>query len=578
MPERDAISVNLGDGYLLIAAGVRRQKDGRLAADVMLQNGHILFASPAVLNTPEGPQDWAVQATAEDRPTADRLAEALREFILPDALATLQEETRKLSQADDLVRIALEAADLTAEVAAEAELFHDPHGEPYASIVVGDHRETWPIRSRGFRQWLARRFFTQRNKAPSAQALVDAGNVLAGQALFDGPESRVFTRVAVLDGVIYLDLANEHWQAVAVTGTGWRVVDDPPVKFRRTRAMHPLPLPAAGGNLDALRPFLNVRNDDDWRLVLGWLLGAFRPRGPYPVLVVHGEQGSAKSTLGRILRALLDPNEAPIRAAPRDERDLAIAATNGWCLAYDNISHISDWLSDAYCRVATGGGFATRTLYENDEETIFNSQRPIVLNGIEEIATRGDLLDRSLIVYLATIPEAQRRTEQELWAAFEPLRPGILGALLTVVATALQNEATTVLVRKPRMADFARWVTAAAPALGWERETFLAAYTANRQEANDLTLDASPVSQAVRDWAATRDEPWEGTATDLLKLLDGRADEKTKKLKVWPDNARSLSNTLRRLAPNLRATQIDVQFDRRKHGGKRLIGIERWAR
>ncbi len=576
MPERDAISVNLGDGYLLIAAGVRRQKDGALAADVMLQNGHILFASPAVLNTPEGPQAWAEQATAEDRPTADRLAEALREFILPDALAALQEETRKPTQADDLVRIALDTADLTADVAAEAELFHDPHGEPYASIVVGDHRETWPIHSRGFRQWLARRFFEQRGKAPSSQALADATNVLAGQARFDGPEFPVFTRVAVLDGAIYLDLANEHWQAVEVTGTGWRVVDAPPVKFRRTRAMLPLPIPAPG-TLDDLRRFINVRCEDDWRLILGWLLGAFRPQGPYPVLVVHGEQGSAKSTLARLLRALLDPNEAPIRAAPGDERDLAIAATNGWCLAYDNISHIPDWLSDAYCRVATGGGFATRTLYENDEETIFNSQRPVILNGIEEIATRGDLLDRSLIVYLPTIREAQRRTERELWADFERVRPGVLGALLTVVAAALQHEATTTLARKPRMADFAQWVTAAAPALGWEREAFLDAYVANRREANDLTLDASPVSQIVRDWAATLDEPWEGTASDLLKLLDGRADEKTQKLKVWPNNARSLSNTLRRLAPNLRAAGIDVGFDIRKHGGKRLIRVERSA-
>jgi len=578
VPERDAISVNLGDGYLLVAAGVRRQKDGALAADVMLQNGHVLFASPAVLNTPEGREAWAIQATAEDRPTAERLAEALREFMLPDALAALQEATRKPTQADDLVRIALDTTDLAAGVAAEAGLFHDAHGEPYASILVGDHRETWPVRSRGFRQWLARRFFEQRGKAPSSQALVDATNVLAGQAGFDGPESRVSTRVAVLDSVIYLDLANERWQAIAVTATGWRVVDDPPVKFRRTRAMLPLPIPTTGGTLADLRRLINVRTEDDWRLVLGWLIGAFRPRGPYPILVVHGEQGSAKSTLARILRALLDPNEAPIRAAPGNERDLAIAATNSWCLAFDNISRIADWLSDAYCRVATGGGFATRTLYENDEETIFNSQRPIILNGIEEIATRGDLLDRSLIVYLPTIPEAQRRTEQELWSAFELARPGILGALLTVVAAALQHEATTVLPRKPRMADFAQWVTAAAPALGWEREAFLDAYLANRREANDLTLDASPVSQVVRDWAATLDEPWEGTASDLLKLLDGRVDEKTQKLKVWPNNARSLSNNLRRLAPNLRATGIDVGFDIRKHGGKRLIRVERSAK
>ncbi len=129
------------------------------------------------------------------------------------------------------------------------------------------------------------------------------------------------------------------------------------------------------------------------------------------MLVLHGEQGSAKSTLVRILRALIDPNTAALRAAPRDERDLVIAARNSWCLALDNLSHLPDWLSDALCRLATGSGFATRELYTDAEETIFAAQRPIVLNGIEELATRGDLLDRALLLYLPAIPEAQRHDE-----------------------------------------------------------------------------------------------------------------------------------------------------------------------
>jgi hypothetical protein len=525
VPERDAITVGLGDGFVLIAAGVRRQKDGALAADLMLQNGRILYAAPAVLNSPEGTREWATQATAEDRPTAERMAEAICEYLLPDALRVLQEEPKKSTQADELVRLVLEASDLAANAANGIELYHTPDQQAYATITIGDHRENWPVRSRGFRLWLSRKFFEKRAKTPGSQALIDAASVLEGKALFDVPEYPVFTRVAVVGRTVYLDLADGDWRAVEIDAVGWRVVTDPPVKFRRARGMLALPAPAEGGTLADLRQFVNVRTEDDWRLVLGWLLGALRPRGPYAVLIIHGEQGSAKSTLARILRALIDPNDAPIRAASRDSRDLAIAAANGWCLAFDNISHIPDWLSDDYCRLATGGGFATRTLYENDEETIFNSQRPLVLNGIEEIATRGDLLDRAIIVYLPTIPETKRRSEQELWDVFERAKPGILGTLLSVVSAALRNEATTVLPRMPRMADFARWVTAAEPALGWESGAFLAAYGANRADANDLTLDASLVSQAIREWAATLDTPFAGTATDLLKLLDDRADD-----------------------------------------------------
>jgi hypothetical protein len=87
------------------------------------------------------------------------------------------------------------------------------------------------------------------------------------------------------------------------------------------------------------------------------------PSGTYPVLVLHGEQGRAKSTTSRILRALDDPSSAPLGAEPRDSRDLIIAATNGWIIGLDNLSHLSPWLSDSLCRLAIGGGFSRRELY-----------------------------------------------------------------------------------------------------------------------------------------------------------------------------------------------------------------------
>ena len=579
MPERDAITVNLGDGFLLLAAGIRREKNGDLRADLMLKNGRVLFADRAVLNSPEGPATWATKATASDRPTADRMAEAVREYLLPDALAQLQEEPKRPTQADAIVGMLLEeVGDLATDVAAAVELFHDPSGDAYATLPVDDHRETHSLRSKAFRQWLARRFHEQTGKTPNAQALVDATNVLAGKALFDGPEHAVFTRLADLNGVIYLDLCDERWRVVAIDATGWRVLEEAPVRFRRTRGMLPLPIPASGGDLGRLRLFVNVGSDGDWVLLVAWLVGAFRPQGPYPVLVLHGEQGSAKSSATRALRSSVDPNAAPIRTAPRDERDLMISARNGWCLAFDNLSHLPVSLSDGLCRLSTGGGFATRELYADLEETILDAQRPIILNGIEEIATRGDLLDRAIILYLPSIPEEKRRPESSLWTDYDSARPALLGALLDAVSTALRNEPTTHLDRLPRMADFARWVVAAEPALPWESGTFLTAYQANREAANDLTLDASLVSQAVRNFTGNLTAAWTGTATDLLKALAEHVDEATTRQKGWPANGRSLSNALRRLAPNLRAAGVAITFDQRKAGtGKRTLKIEQVA-
>jgi len=184
-----------------------------------------------------------------------------------------------------------------------------------------------------------------------------------------------------------------------------------------------------------LRRFLNV-NDNDWHLVVGWLVQAFRPKGPYPVLVVHGGQGSAKSTLCRVLMALVDPNTAISRKEPKEDRDLAITANNSWVIAYDNLSALPVWLSDGLCRLSTGGGFACRQLYTDEEETIFDAQRPIVLNGIEELAVRGDLLDRSIIIYLPRIEEEKTLPEDVFWSEFDKEQPKILGALLTVVVGA----------------------------------------------------------------------------------------------------------------------------------------------
>jgi hypothetical protein len=578
MPERDAVTCNLGDGYLLIAAGLRREKSSELTADLMLQNGKVLYAERGILNTVDGRHAWsaacAAKAEGTGGPTAERMADALQEHVLPDALAVLQVDgPKKPTQADMLVGMVFGMlGDFATDVAEAVELFHDPGGNAFATIPVGDHAETWPLHSKGFRQWMARRFHEQHGKTPNAQALADATAVLAGKALYDGPEYEVHLRIAEQEGAIFIDLCDESWRAIAVDRAGWRIVTRPPVKFRRTKGMLPLPIPIAGGTLADLRQFINVPASGDapeWVLSVAWLIGAFRPRGPYPVLVTIGGQGRAKSTLHRMLRALIDPNKAAIRTLPRDGRDLMIAASNSWCAAYDNVSHLADWQSDALCRLSTGGGFATRELYTDLDETILDAQRPVMLNGIEEIVTRADLLDRALLVLLPQIGKGRRRPEKVLWADFEQARPALLGAILDVLVVALANEEAVQLDDYPRMADFATWIVAAESALPWQPGAFLAAYRANQENANDVTLEASPVAQAVRDFMQGR-PMWVGTATELLGELETVVNEKTTKQKSWPGSGQTLSNQLRRLAANLEAVGTAIIFDLKIKGRRAL--------
>jgi hypothetical protein len=456
------------------------------------------------------------------------------------------------SQATRLVKYATTALDLwhTAEPLACATTQERPH-------------QSWPLRSKTARQFLSRLFYLKEGTAPGGDAIPTALATLEGIAVHDGPEHALSTRLAEHDGRIYLDLGDTDRRAAVVGPNGWQVVEELPVYFRRSRGMLALPVPERGGHIDELRKLVNVATDDDWKLLVSWLLAALRPNGPYPVLCLYGEAGAAKSTLERLLRSLVDPSSAPLRSEPRDPRDLIIAATNSWVVALDNLSHLPPWLSDALCRLASGGGYATRELYSDSEEVLFDAQRPVILNGIEELTTRGDLLDRALIVTLPAINEKDRRTEEDLAKAFEAARPRILGALLDAVSVGLGNLPSIADVQLPRMADFARWVTACEPALGWEPSAFVRAYRGNVRDANELALADSPLVTPLRMFLDDQpQQSWTGTASDLLQALGELADERLVASRDWPKRPHALSGRLRRLAPNLRKTGLAVDFVR----------------
>ncbi len=466
--------------------------------------------------------------------------------------------TEKVSQATLLVQFAKDTAGL--------ELFRTPNHDAHVLVPMGTHRECWPVGSTAFRRWLQRLYFEQTGTAPGSQALQDARGVLEGEALFAGEIHDVHLRLAEHEGAIYLGVADDYWQAIRVDEFGWEIVAEPPVRFRRARGMLPLPHPESGGSLDELRQFVNV-DPDDWPLYLGWLLGTLRPRGPYAILLVHGEQGSAKSTLVRVSRALVDPNEAPVRRQPKDGQDLIVAARNGLVVAFDNVSALPQELSDDLARLATGSGFGARQLYTDLEEIVVHVARPIAINGIEEVATRGDVLDRSLVLMLPTIERFEK--EDLFWQEFDAAHPRILGALLGAVACALANR-DVVVAPNVRMADFAAWVSAGEPALGLEPGSFINAYRANRAGAVQLTLEASLLTVPIQTLA---EEGFEGAATELLDRLKTIAGDDLAKKRGWPTRPHVLGGQLRRLAPALRRTGVEIQFVRNVRARTIKVGL-----
>jgi hypothetical protein len=248
-----------------------------------------------------------------------------------------------------------------------------------------------------------------------------------------------------------------------------------------------------------------------------------------------------------------------------------IAANNGHLLAFDNLSGLPVWLSDALCRLANGGSFAVRQLYTDDEEVLFEAARPILLNGIEEVISRPDLGDRAIFLTLAPIGEAQRLPESELWREFEIAQPRILGALLDAVVRGLSTLGGVHLDRLPRMADFAVWAAACETAL-WPAGTFARAYAANRRTAIEGMIEADPVAVCVRGLMADR-SAWSGSAADLLRAADFADDEVWKRAAGWPKTPRALAGRLRRAQTFLRVLGIDIAFSREGRAGSRIIRI-----
>jgi hypothetical protein len=451
---------------------------------------------------------------------------------------------------------------------ADFELFHDPGGQAYARAPASKPRAVFKISDREFRHRVAGLWSAREGRTLQKTVREEAFEDLERRACVEGSEHPVYVRVGSFEDKLYLDLGDREWRAVEIWPGGWRVVSDPPVRFRRSREARPLPVPQRGATLDLLRHYVNVPNEDDWTLLLAWIVAAFRPGLPSPVLVITGQQGSAKSTLGRVLKRLIDPHKAELLREPRSIQDLFIAAQSCRLLGLDNLSRIDAKLSDALCSIATGGQYAARRLYTSDEQEILSALNPVFLTSIEDVVNRSDLLSRSLVLDLPPLPEGPPWTEAELWREFSIDLPRILGAVLDALAGALRELPTARFHGAARMADFAHLGAALEVPLGWEAGRFSGALARNREDVDELALGASVTAGPLLTFLERKGGCWEGTAQELLDGLNAVAGEAAARADNWPKTAQHLGDRLKRLAPNLRHRGIGYE-QRRDTGGNR---------
>lgn len=478
----------------------------------------------------------------------------------------------KLSDIDDATAVTGEsehggkdstASELIELVINSSELFFDDRNDKcFISTDIDGVVHTLAIGSKAFVEWLSFSYYkaSKQNgnmgKSASESAIKNASFALGGIAKHEGKKQRVHLRVADHNGGHYLFIGDDKLQVIEVLSTGWRIVENPPVKFWKSSSMQALPLPQPGGDLSLLWKFINIPKKDRL-LVLAWVLESFRAETPKPILSLTGIQGCAKSSTQSKIRELIDNNSSNLRAAPKAVEDVFISAGCNWLSSYENLSHLTAKMQDALCTLATGGGHSSRTLYTNDEETIIEAKRPVVINSIPNVITAQDLTDRSICIEL---PRIEYREESEINTAWEIAKPAIFGGLLDLFVKTLENLPKVTLEKPPRMADFTRLGEAMAQAQGFDAGVFDALYRANRAESIANALESSPAALAV---CTMVDSDQGGSPTVFHGTVDGLLDrlaQYQRDSNGWPKSAKGLSVILKRQLPALDTLGINITF------------------
>lgn len=464
------------------------------------------------------------------------------------------------------------------ELCNSIELFHTPDKESFVTFPVDNHFETWPMKAPGFKRWLARQYYITHAKAVNSKSIQDALITLDGKAQYEGAEIPVFLRLGKANGKMYVDMTNKEWEIIEIDSSGWRITKEAPLKFRRSKGMLPLPTPISVAGVEGvveLRRFINVETEGDLKLVVAWMINALNPDGPYLILVLYGEHGTAKSTMVKVLRTFNDPNKAPLRRVPKNTDDLMVMAKHNWNVVIDNMSFLPDWLSDDLCCLATGGALSKREHFSNDDEIVLDAKRPIILNGIDEFVVRGDLASRSITLNLPVISETERKKERILWENFEKAKGKIFGALLSALSESLRLQHSFDLGENLRMADAFHWASGAETSFGWERGSIVSAFKTNLIEANEVALNSSLIYPYLKELAICG---WRGTPTALLDCLNKmRGDSHSHEQKNWPTNPRNLTDRIRRINPNLRKSGIEVEFSKTSGSdSERILDIHKY--
>ena len=446
--------------------------------------------------------------------------------------------------------------------------YKSQRGDAFVDITVAGIRRSFPVESRQFTDWIRAEAYNN-DVIPSSSNLRELSDAMIAKVSFGETQCYpVWRRVAELDGFIYIDLCNSKYEVVKVGPHGWSIINNPPVRFQRFDGMQELPIPIRGGSIGEFTSLLNLSHDQDAAVVTAFCVHCLQPKGPYPLLVLNGPNGSSKSTLSKVLVGLIDPNSDPLKQFPRNEHDLALALDQRHLVAFDNVSNLTQARSDMLARISTGGSFGVRKLYSDKDQIKIELENPLILNGIPNFVERPDLADRCLFIELNTIAPDKRITAEEYGKKFYDAHPKIFGVLLDGVSTMLAHKEWTTLDELDRMADFHLNAVASETAF-WPSGTYNGARLASKKRWQNAQLSKTPMAKALinlvsqprserDDW--TGRTVWTGSVVDLFDNLRRWYDED--ELLNFPKTTEQLGIIIKKIKPILE--ENGVSFKRTK--------------
>lgn len=461
--------------------------------------------------------------------------------------------------------------DILIDIVEDIETYRTSMDETYVTIQIRENNVN--VKSERFKKWIVSQFYNIESKIPTNDNIAKIILLLESRAMNEVNEVLVERRCATVVNCIYYDLKDDSCNVVKVSRDGWEIIKDPPVIFARTKTMYRQVTPERNGNLDILDKWFRYKDENHLILQKVILVASLIPNIARPIQVLHGEKGSSKTSTMKLVRDIIDPAIVPVVSIPKTIDDLAVYISKNYVPCFDNIDTISNQVSDLLCIAVTGGGHTKRKLYTDDEEQVMFFQRFIVLNGINVVATRPDLLDRCILLELERIPPNERKEEKVLREEFDKDKPIILGAIFETLSKAMSIYDQVELNNLGRMADFTRWGYAIAEVLGIGGDKFLEAYLNNQNNANIEALESHPVGFAMYKFMEDK-TVWSGSPTKLLSELEIVAG--FEKIDTTNSNWAKTPNVLSRRLNEIKSNLLDVgiEFERSK-GKNREIKITR---